>query len=100
MKKNCVKNHISIKMISSITLMNDSTVLREQEAHIQTNSFCMSAHVCLCVCVCVCERERERERERETILKNVNRRISISLLEILQQFLQSPWRSRKLSQIG
>ena len=60
MKKNCVKNHISIKMTSSITLMNDSSVLTEQEAHIQTNSLCMSARVC--VCVCVCERERERER--------------------------------------
>ena len=63
-RKFYVKNHISIKMISSITLMNDSTIPREQEAHIQTNSFCMSAHVCLCVCVCVCVRERERERER------------------------------------
>ena len=77
-RKFCVKNHISIKMTSSITLMNDSSVLTEQEAHLQTNSLCM------CVCVCV------RERERETILMNVYRRISISLLELLQQFLQTP----------
>ena len=91
-RKFCVKNHISIKMTSSITLMNGSSVLTEQETHLQTNSLCM--------CVCVCERERERERERETILMNVYRRISISLLEILQQFLQTPRLNRKLSQIG
>ena len=89
-RKFCVKNHISIKMTSSITLMNGSSVLTEQETHLQTNSLCM--------CVCVCERERERERE--TILMNVYRRISISLLEILQQFLQTPRLNRKLSQIG
>ena len=89
-RKFCVKNHISIKMTSSITLMNGSSVLTEQETHLQTNSLCM------CVCVCVCERERERE----TILMNVYRRISISLLEILQQFLQTPRLNRKLSQIG
>ena len=56
-RKFYVKNHISIKMTSSITLMNDSSVLTEQEAHIQKNSLCMSARVR--------EREREKERERE-----------------------------------
>ena len=61
--KFCVKNHISIKITSSITLMNDSSVLTEQVAHIQTNSLCMSAHVC--VYVCVCERERESDHSHE-----------------------------------
>ena len=46
-RKFCVKNPISIKMSSSITLMNDSSVLREQEAYIQTNSLCMSTHMTL-----------------------------------------------------
>jgi hypothetical protein len=49
-------------------------------------------HVCLSVCV--------RERERETILINVNRRISINLLKVLQQSLQTPGRNRKLIQTG
>jgi hypothetical protein len=40
------------------------------------------------------------ERERETVLMNVNRRISISLLEILQQFLQSQRPNWILNQIG
>ena len=85
-------------MPPSITLMNYSSVPREEEEHIQTNSLCMRTRVFVCVCVCV--RERERERERETILMNVNRRISINLLEILQQFLQSPRLRWNLSQIG
>ena len=46
-RKFFVKKHISIKMPSSITLMNDSSILREQEAYIQTNSLCMSTHVTL-----------------------------------------------------
>ena len=83
-------------MPPSITLMNYSSVPREEEEHIQTNSLCMRTREFVCVCV----RERERERERLTILMNVNRRISINLLEILQQFLQSPRLRWNLSQIG
>jgi hypothetical protein len=49
--------------------------------------------------MCVYERERERERERETIFINVDRRVAINLLDILQQSLQTPGCNRKLSKI-
>jgi len=37
-------------MPSSITLMNYSSVPREEEEHIQTNSLCMRTRVFVCVC--------------------------------------------------
>ena len=43
-------------------------------------------------------RERERERERETIFMNVNGRVAINLLDILQDSLQTPGYDCILSQ--
>ena len=52
----------------------------------------------ICSATANTERERERERERVTIFMDVNRRVAIKLLDILQDSLQTPGCNWILSQ--